>query len=42
MDEAALEFPKWNKSKGKILGGLIKRRAQEMELFLENANSMAA
>lgn len=33
MDEAALEFPKWNKSKGKVLGGLIKRRAQEMNLF---------
>jgi GH24 family phage-related lysozyme (muramidase) len=42
MDEAALEFPKWNKSRGRVLSGLVKRRAMEMGLYLENANSMAA
>ena len=31
--EAAEEFPKWNKAGGKILSGLIKRRAAERELF---------
>jgi lysozyme len=31
---AADEFPKWNKSRGKVLNGLIKRRAAERELFL--------
>ena len=28
------EFPKWNKQKGKVLAGLVKRRAMERELFL--------
>jgi len=42
MDEAAAEFPKWNKSRGRVLSGLVKRRAMEMGLYLENANSMAA
>jgi len=30
----ALEFPRWNKSKGKVLAGLITRRKEEMDLFL--------
>ena len=30
---AALEFPKWNKSNGKVLKGLITRREAEQELF---------
>ena len=33
-EEAAKEFPRWNKARGKILGGLIRRRKAEMELFL--------
>lgn len=32
--KAADEFPKWNKAKGKVLGGLVKRRAAERALFL--------
>lgn len=31
---AANEFPKWNKAGGKILSGLVKRRAAEQRLFL--------
>ena len=34
--QAADEFPKWNKQKGKVLNGLVKRRAQERELFLRD------
>lgn len=30
---AALEFPRWNKAKGVILNGLIRRRAAEQALF---------
>ena len=30
---AALEFPRWNKAKGKVLAGLTRRRNDEMELF---------
>lgn len=30
---AALEFPKWNKSQGKVLKGLVRRRAAEKALF---------
>lgn len=30
----ALEFPRWNKSKGKVLAGLITRRKEEQDLFL--------
>lgn len=30
----ALEFPRWNKSKGKVLAGLITRRKEEADLFL--------
>jgi lysozyme len=32
---AADEFPKWRKAKGKVLTGLIRRRAAERSLFLE-------
>jgi lysozyme len=32
---AAAEFPRWNRSKGKILKGLINRRAAEQALFLK-------
>lgn len=30
---ATLEFPKWNKAGGKVLPGLVKRRAAEQNLF---------
>jgi lysozyme len=33
--KAADEFPKWRKSRGKVLQGLIRRRAAERSLFLE-------
>lgn len=32
---AALEFPKWNRAAGKVLNGLIKRRAAEQKMFME-------
>lgn len=31
---AAEQFPRWNKQKGKVLNGLVKRRADEMQYFL--------
>lgn len=31
---AADEFPRWNKAGGKVLNGLVKRRAAERSLFL--------
>lgn len=31
---AATEFARWNKSKGKVLDGLISRRARETDIFL--------
>lgn len=31
---AAAEFRKWNKAGGKVLGGLVRRRAAEAKLFL--------
>lgn len=31
---AANEFPRWNKQAGKVLRGLVRRRAHEQELFL--------
>lgn len=34
-DGAADEFPKWNKSGGKVLKGLTRRRAAERDLFLQ-------
>jgi lysozyme len=30
---AAAEFPKWNKAEGKVLNGLVRRRAAERKLF---------
>lgn len=33
--EASKEFDKWNKAKGKILTGLVNRRADERKLFDE-------
>lgn len=33
--EAAEEFPRWRYAKGKVLAGLVNRRAKERELFLE-------
>jgi lysozyme len=38
LEEVAAEFLKWNKSNGKILKGLTKRRKEEAELFLNNDN----
>ena len=35
---AADEFPRWVKAKGRILSGLITRRAAERALFLSEAN----
>lgn len=32
---ASLEFEKWNKSNGKVLKGLVRRRLKEKELFLK-------
>ena len=34
FEGAADEFPKWNKAGGKVLNGLVKRRAAERSLFL--------
>lgn len=33
-EEAAKEFSRWNKAGGKVLAGLVRRRKEEMELFL--------
>lgn len=38
---AAAEFPRWNKSGGKVLDGLTARRAAERDLFL-GADDVAA
>ncbi|MCJ8510661.1 lysozyme [Rhizobium lemnae] len=35
VDGAAAEFAHWNKSKGKVLDGLISRRAREMAMFVK-------
>ena len=40
-DGAAAEFPRWNKSGGKTLAGLIKRRAKEHDLFLKPVKKKA-
>ena len=32
---ASAEFPRWNKQKGKVLGGLVRRRELERVLFLK-------
>lgn len=34
---AAEQFPRWNKAGGKVLAGLVRRRAAERDLFLESA-----
>lgn len=34
---AAEQFPRWNKAGGKVLPGLVRRRAAERDLFLEVA-----
>ena len=34
---ASFEFEKWNKSSGKVLNGLVKRRLAEKELFLKQS-----
>ena len=34
-DDAADEFPKWRKAGGRVLPGLVRRRAAERELFLD-------
>lgn len=33
-DAAAEQFPRWNKAGGKVLPGLVRRRAAERDLFL--------
>lgn len=38
---AARELPRWNKQNGKVLKGLTKRRAEEMEYFLAHHPSTA-
>lgn len=37
---ASQEFKYWNKSKGKVLSGLVDRRAREAALFLKDTPSM--
>ena len=37
---AAAEFPKWNKAGGKVLNGLVRRRAREQQLFLYKADEV--
>lgn len=34
LDHCGTEFLRWNKSKGKVLNGLTKRRQEERDLFL--------
>jgi lysozyme len=36
--EAAEQFPRWNKSQGQVLNGLVRRRAAERELFLSGTD----
>lgn len=40
-DGAAREFPRWNKSKGKVLAGLVRRRAEEQALFLRPVTTVS-
>lgn len=35
-DEAAAQFLRWNRSGGRVLAGLSRRRKEEMELFLSS------
>lgn len=39
-EDAADEFPKWRKAGGRVLAGLVRRRAAERELFLDGLASM--
>lgn len=39
---AADEFPRWNKAGGKVLAGLVRRRAAERDLFLKPVSPVAA
>lgn len=38
---AANEFPRWNKGGGRVLAGLVKRRAAERELFMSTMSTNA-
>jgi lysozyme len=40
FDLASAEFEKWNKSQGKILKGLIRRRTEEAKLFSEGISEI--
>lgn len=42
LDGAAREFPRWNRSGGRVLPGLVTRRAAERELFLTPGDGEAA
>lgn len=42
FDAAAGEFAKWNKAGGKVLSGLVKRRATEAHLFRTSTFKVAA
>ena len=37
---AAAEFPLWNKAGGKVLNGLVRRRAREKQLFLSGVEAV--
>ena len=41
FDDAAAEFAKWNKAKGKVLKGLTRRRAAEAALFKRPVTGIA-
>lgn len=38
---AADEFPRWNKANGKVLNGLVRRRAAERALFMSEDTSVS-
>lgn len=42
FDAAANEFPKWNKAGGRVIGGLVSRRAAEAQLFRTGYFKVAA
>lgn len=42
VDGAAEEFGRWTRSKGRVLAGLVARRAAERELFLTPGDGEAA
>lgn len=42
FDAAAREFPKWNKGGGRVLQGLVNRRAREQALFMKPVDEPAA